>query len=235
MKKEDGQGYDDRLMADALHTLKNMIASINVYVEMVQYGHVNPQQLQPVLDKISHCTDSATKLCTDLMDICRVKGGLTDQRKGKVNPHHLMVELIGMMEDELQPKQLSLVNKLDPEVHILFNAAMLTSIFRNLITNAIKFSPPKSTITITGECPDAANYAISISDEGVGIDEKKVEEKLQYCTEYATLGTQNEPGTGLGLILVKTMLDNNKGSIRAYNNKNKGATFVITLPLYTEN
>ncbi len=235
MKKEDGQEYDNRFMADALHTLKNMIASVNVYVEMVQYGHVNPQQLQPVLDKINHCTNSATRLCTDLMDICRVRGGLTDKRKGKVNPHQQMEEFIYMMEDDLQPKNISIVNKLDPEVHVLFNASMLTSIFRNLITNSIKFSPENSTITITGECPDAENYAISISDEGVGIDEKKVEEKLQYCTEYSTLGTQKEPGTGLGLILVKAILDKNNGSIRAYNNKNKGASFVITLPLYVEN
>ena len=72
-------------------------------------------------------------------------------------------------------------------------------------------------------------------DEGVGIDEKKIQEKLDENSSYSTIGTADEQGTGLGLILVKNILEKSGGTIRAYNNKDKGATFVITLAMNKEN
>ncbi|MBO4655401.1 MAG: HAMP domain-containing histidine kinase [Bacteroidales bacterium] len=225
----------DRFLADSMHTLKNMIAPINAYVEMLQSGLVDEGQKRDINDKIEFCAKSATQLCTNLMDIFRVRGELTDFRAEKVNPYHIFQEYFMMIESNLKPKQITVKNQLDPTVFLSCNANMLTSLFMNLITNAIKFSSENSTIVVSGERVEQGRFAIRIKDEGVGIDEAKIEEKLRNNTDYCTTGTMNESGTGLGLLLVKAILEKNDGSLKAYNNKDKGATFEFTLPLYKEN
>ena len=234
---EKGELYekDDRLLAEAMHTLKNMVTPITAYSEMIQYGHVESEKIPEVAKKIGFCASNVASVCTDLMRIFRVRGNLVDKTVEEVCPYEVLRDYSYMIECNLDLKRIKLLNHLDKSVTVLFNVAMLRSIFVNLINNAIKFSPEDSTIEISGKIVDEDTYEISVKDEGVGIDEAKIEEKLNNNTDYSTPGLQNEAGTGLGLLLVKIILEKHQKTIRAYNNKDKGATFVFTLPLYKEN
>lgn len=224
----------DRFLADSMHTLKNLISPISAYVEMLQSGLVGEQKAGEINEKIGLCANTATQLCTSLMNIFRVRGELIDFRAEKVNPYQILQEYIFMMESNLQLKHITVENLLDPSVFLWCNANMLSSVFTNLITNAVKFSHENGTITVFGEQVEQERFVIRVKDEGVGIDETKIEEKLRNKTDYFTKGTMNESGTGLGLLLVQAILEKNDGSLRAYNNKDKGATFEFTLPLYKE-
>ena len=224
----------DRFLADSMHTLKNLISPISAYVEMLQSGLVGVQKAGEINEKIGLCANTATQLCTSLMNIFRVRGELIDFRAEKVNPYQILQEYIFMMESNLQLKHITVENLLDPSVFLWCNANMLSSVFTNLITNAVKFSHENGTITVFGEQVEQERFVIRVKDEGVGIDEAKIEEKLRNKTDYFTKGTMNESGTGLGLLLVQAILEKNDGSLRAYNNKDKGATFEFTLPLYKE-
>ena len=234
---EKGELYekDDRLLAEAMHNLKNMISPIIAYSEMIQYEHVESEKIPEVARKIGFCASKAANVCTDLMKIYRLRGNLVDKTVEEVCPYEVLKDFIYMIESNLDPKGIKLINLLDKSVTVLFNVAMLQSIFSNLITNSIKFSPEGSTIEISGKIVDENTYEISVKDEGVGIDEAKIEEKLNNNTDYSTPGLHNEAGTGLGLLLVKIILEKHQKTIRAYNNKDKGATFEFTLPLYKEN
>lgn len=224
----------DRFLADSMHTLKNLISPISAYVEMLQSGLVGEQKAGEINEKIGLCANTATQLCTSLMNIFRVRGELIDFRAEKVNPYQILQEYIFMMESNLQLKHIKVENLLDPSVFLWCNANMLSSVFTNLITNAVKFSHENGTITVFGEQVEQERFVIRVKDEGVGIDEAKIEEKLRNKTDYFTKGTMNESGTGLGLLLVQAILEKNDGSLRAYNNKDKGSTFEFTLPLYKE-
>jgi signal transduction histidine kinase len=224
----------DRFLADSMHTLKNMIAPINAYVEMLQSGLVEERKADEINEKIGLCANTATQLCTSLMNIFRVRGGLIEFRPEKVNPHDILQEYIFMIESNLQIKHITVENQLDPAVNLLCNANLLSSVFTNLITNAIKFSYENGKIEVSGEFLAQERYVIRVKDEGVGIDEAKIEEKLCHNTDYFTKGTKNESGTGLGLLLVQAILEKYDGSLKAYNNKDKGSTFEFTLPLYKE-
>lgn len=235
MKKGELYEKDDRILADAMHTLKNMIAPISAYSEMIQYGHVKPEQLPEIAKKIDFCANSAVSVCTDLMEIYRVRGNLVNRKIGKVCPYEVFEKCIYLTDNFFQSKNIKVLNRLDQSVEVLFGVAMLGSVFMNLVSNAVKFSPENSTIEVSGKIVDGNMYEISVKDEGVGIDEAKIEDKLNNNTDYSTPGLQNEEGTGLGLLLVKIILDKHQGTLRAYNNKDKGSTFVFTLPLYKEN
>ena len=234
---EKGELYekDDRLLAEAMHTLKNMVTPITAYSEMIQYGHVESEKIPEVAKKIGFCASNVASVCTDLMRIFRVRGNLVDKTLEEVCPYEVLRDYAYMIECNLDLKRIKLLNHLDKSVTVLFNVAMLRSIFVNLINNAIKFSPEDSTIEISGKMVDENTYEISVKDEGVGIDEAKIEEKLNNNTDYSTPGLQNAAGTGLGMLLVKIILEKHQKTIRAYNNKDKGSTFVFTLPLYKEN
>lgn len=235
MKKGELYEKDDCILADAMHTMKNMISPIIAYSEMIQYGHVGPEKIPEVAKKIGYCASNVTRICTDLVEIYRLRGNLVNKTVEKVCPCEVLQECLYMIESTLNPKRIKLINRLDKAVSVLFNVSMMRSVFMKLINNSIKFSPEDSTIEISGKIVDENTYEISVKDEGVGIDEAKIEEKLKNNTDYSTPGLQNEEGTGLGLLLVNIILNKNQGSIRAYNNKDKGCTFVFTLPLYKEN
>lgn len=235
MKKGELYEKDDRILADAMHTLKNRLSPIIVYSEMIQYGHVEPEKIPEVARKIGLCASSVNQVCTELMDIYSLRGNLVNKTVEKVFPYEVLQKCFCMIESNLNPKKIKLINRLDKSVSVLFNVSMLSSIFMKLINNSIKFSPVDSNIEVSGEIVDENMYAISVKDEGVGIDKAKIEDKLNNNTDYSTLGLENEVGTGLGLLLVKIIMDKHQGTLRAYNNKDKGSTFVFTLPLYKEN
>lgn len=234
MKKNDCYGRYDSFLASAMHTLKNTIAPINTYVEMIHSGKVDQEQMVDIAEKINVCSENATKFCTELMNIFRVRSEAIDIYTEKVSPFALLWEYTYMIEGNLKQKQIEVVNLIDPEIHLLSNKEMMVSVFMNLLSNAIKFSYPNSTVTFSGRIVEDDMYELSVSDEGVGIDEEEINLKLSDGTRYTTLGTAGETGTGLGLVLVKNIVYKNGGFIQAFNNKDKGATFVLTLPLYKE-
>ncbi|EPR65450.1 sensor histidine kinase [Cyclobacterium qasimii] len=107
--------------------------------------------------------------------------------------------------------------------------AMIETVLRNLISNAIKFTPFKGEVIITVE--EAENeYLLSVADSGVGIDKVNFEKLFRIDTSYSTLGTNNEKGTGLGLILCKEFIEKHKGKVGLESELGVGSRFYFTLP-----
>ena len=114
----------------------------------------------------------------------------------------------------------------------LGDSNMVNTIFRNLISNAIKFTPSKGSIII--DCkqnPEEKMLEVSVSDTGVGIDPKNIEKLFRIDESYSTSGTENEEGTGLGLVLCKEFVEKNSGRIWVESEVGKGTTFWFSLPI----
>ena len=106
---------------------------------------------------------------------------------------------------------------------------MLTSVIKNLISNALKFSHLNSEVTVFINQIGEDNIVI-ISDNGVGIPFDKQADLFSFKTNRTTRGTSGEKGTGLGLLICKEYLEKNKGTIRAQSDPGKGSTYTFTLP-----
>lgn len=222
-------------LADAMHTLKNVIAPINIYSEVIRSGRLDNNKIMDIAGKIEICANNAVKVCVDLMNIFRIRGKLMEVRREKVSPFEILQNFYFMIENNLKQKHIELENNLDPDVFLCADAEMMGSVFMNLLINAVKFSHPGGKICVDGEIIDDNWFEIAISDEGIGIDEQKIAEKLQQGNFYSNPGTDGEPGTGLGLLVVHNTIERNGGTMRAFNNKNGGATFAFKLPLWKEN
>ena len=114
------------------------------------------------------------------------------------------------------------------ELEIIADTNHLQLIFRNLITNAIKFCHPGGVISATGKI-EKGNVMISITDTGEGMSEQEQKKLFSVRTHFSKPGTKNEKGLGLGLLLVKEFVERNQGAIAIKSEQGKGATFTVTL------
>ncbi len=130
----------------------------------------------------------------------------------------------------VEKKKLTIENDAKLEHSGYFDINMISTVIRNLISNAIKFSYPKSKITISSTI-DNDLLLVSVKDYGVGIPKKKLNTLFDPKEMSSTLGTSKEKGTGLGLVLCKSFVELNHGSIWVESKENEGTTFTFTLPL----
>ncbi len=106
---------------------------------------------------------------------------------------------------------------------------MITMVFRNLVTNAVKFSNKGGKIAITSS--EEENYSsVTVSDSGVGMDKEQLENLFSIDKTITTTGTSNETGTGLGLLLCKEMVEKHGGTISVKSEKGRGSAFTFTIP-----
>jgi signal transduction histidine kinase len=107
---------------------------------------------------------------------------------------------------------------------------MTETILRNLISNAIKFTFPGGTITVSSEIDDDM-VVIKVKDSGVGIDEENIPNLFRVGVISSTKGTAKESGTGLGLIICKELAERQQGKIWVESKKNAGSTFYFSVPI----
>jgi signal transduction histidine kinase len=126
-------------------------------------------------------------------------------------------------------KDIEIVDRIDEEAMGYFDANMISTVIRNLVSNAIKFTDERGEINI--ESIDMRDFVkISISDNGVGIDEDDIEKLFRLDLSHTTVGTNQEKGTGLGLVLCKEFVEQNGGKIEVSSSLGHGTTFSFTVP-----
>ncbi|HEY9170291.1 MAG TPA: ATP-binding protein [Lutibacter sp.] len=142
-------------------------------------------------------------------------------------------EVINQLEDAAQMKGIAINSFHSTEVYAYADKNMVEVILRNLITNSIKFTEKFGKIDIysmqIGEFIE-----VSVSDTGIGIDDKVKANLFKSDFNESTPGTVNEKGSGLGLVICKRFIERHQGEIWVENNKEKGTTIKFTLPIYKE-
>lgn len=126
------------------------------------------------------------------------------------------------------------LNSIDRNYIVLAEADMINSVLRNLITNAIKFTPNGGSIDIDAEAGKSYLY-VSITDTGIGMDKKTLDTLFDIDSKKSRPGTNEEEGTGLGLILTKEFIEKNGGDISVKSVPGKGTTFTFSLPFMQGN
>ena len=129
---------------------------------------------------------------------------------------------------QAQNKTITLQNSNTLSVEVFAHKNSVNTVIRNLISNAIKFTPQNGQITV-GLKDNPSEITVSVSDTGVGMSEDIMRKLFRIDTKHTTKGTSDEKGTCLGLILCKEFVDKNKGRIWVESIPNQGTTFYFTL------
>jgi signal transduction histidine kinase len=147
-----------------------------------------------------------------------------------LNVHSKIIESIDLLEGAYTKKNIEITVVANNKIQIFADANMFSTVFRNILANAIKFTPENGIISIhtvkkEGFCE------ISVQDSGVGITEENIQKIFRIDSNHSTLGTNGEKGTGLGLVLCKEFIEKHNGKIWVESVEGQGSHFTFTLPL----
>ena len=133
-----------------------------------------------------------------------------------------------------QGKNISIEFDVEKNIEVYADENMINTVIRNLLSNAVKYTHKGGKIVLKAVSQNN-QLLIEISDNGVGIPPQKIEKLFKISEKVSTLGTENEAGTGLGLLLCKEFVEKNGGKIWVESTQNIGSKFFFTLPLATDN
>ena len=224
-------GKQERFWANAFHDLKNYVAPIALYSEMLGIDGITEAKTKELAVKISKCCDLLTNLLTKMSNISKAQCQLISVNKKKFNIAHLATKTIGMYESLCFDKGITMENKLDETQEVYADYSMIYSLLNNLLGNAVKFTPRGGHIEISGHRLEGDMLEIRVKDSGVGIDIEKFNLMLTEDKCFTTPGTEGEAGTGFGLLLCRELVADNGGTFRAERNADRGSTLAFTLPL----
>jgi signal transduction histidine kinase len=128
-------------------------------------------------------------------------------------------------------KNIRIVSLTSENLNVYADEAMLETIIRNLISNALKFTPLNGKITIRTAQEDKSTAVISVEDSGVGISKEKLKNIFSSSYQESSNGTEGEKGTGLGLNICKEFVEKHGGKIWAESELSKGSIFSFTIPM----
>lgn len=222
----------DKFFSIIAHDLKNPFNSLLGFAELLKELHVsyNIEKRAEIIDIILTSAKNLYQLVENLL-----AWSLAQKENIQVKSEVFMASLtiqqtVQLYEQMALKKQITLIYKPLQEVSINADRKMFETILRNLLSNALKFTPSGGNITVVSDKKDNAAF-FSVSDSGVGISPDAIETIFLPEGNISSRGTENEAGSGLGLMLCKEFVDKNNGHIGVESTWGKGSTFWFTMPL----
>jgi signal transduction histidine kinase len=216
------------------HELRTPLTSVQGYAEMLKagiYGSLSEKQTQ-ALERILINTRQLIAIVNDLLDQARIEAGQLSLHPAPLSPRKLANDVQATMQPLAEEQGLELTTSYADDVPktLLGDQQRLQQILVNLINNAIKFTP-EGEVNIHIYCPDAEHWALQISDTGRGIPEDAVDYIFEPFRQVDGSVTRSHKGIGLGLSIVKQLVDLMEGSITVESQVGEGSTFRIELPV----
>jgi len=220
----------DRFFSILAHDLKNPFAGFVSLIQEIQ-KHVNrmeKKELQDVLATMDQTAKNVYRLLETLLDWGLSKTGSLRLDLEPLPLGYLLEEALEPLEESFRRKNIQFISEVDFHL-ILGDRYTVVSILRNLLSNAMKFTPPGGRVSVNVRVSDSW-IELRISDTGVGIPPARLERLFRPEHKVTTPGTQQEPGTGLGLILCSEFASRNHGSLTVESRQGEGTTFCLRLP-----
>lgn len=218
----------DRLFSIIAHDLRGPLINLNDIIKMLNEGMITEEEFKSFVPQLSKNIGFTTGLLENLLFWSR------SQLQGEVvkpiyfNLKEVSVNIINLFENTIQEKEILIENKIQLTCKVYADKDMIQLVVRNLISNAVKFSKRGGIIKLSTTI-ESNNTILCVTDSGVGISEAD-QKKLFELETFTTRGTDNEQGTGLGLLLCKDFIEKNGGTIWVESELGKGSKFCVSIP-----
>ncbi|MDA3910712.1 MAG: PocR ligand-binding domain-containing protein [Bacteroidales bacterium] len=225
----------DKFFSIIAHDLKGPLGNmVGLSEYLVQYiKEKNHEKTEKFANMMLKSSNKTVDLLSNLMDWAQSKSGRMDYNPEYFEIDPLVQEEKQFLEGIAEQKSIIINNPIKTNNRVFADKTMISGVLRNLISNAIKFTNTGGKITILAENKENV-LTMSINDNGVGISEDNVNKLFQIGENQSTLGTENEKGTGLGLILCKEFIEKNNGKIWVKSKVGAGSSFYFSLPTTNE-
>lgn len=214
------------------HELRTPLTSIKGYASLLITGKLGavPETVKERLEKINAHSDNLVKMINNLLDIARIESGRVEMKMEKCDITTIIETARDLLTPQMREKNLQWKTDIAAGVpELTLDKHQAERIFINLISNAIKFTPEKGTITVrVRHDPRAAT--IEVSDTGIGVSKEDLNKLFDEFYRVDNAINQNVKGTGLGLSLVQKIIEAHQGKVWVTSEVNQGTTFHFTLP-----
>lgn len=221
----------DRLFSIIGHDLKNPFNAIIGFSELMKtsWRDLDPKEIDEMLVMINESSSSAHTLLENLLDWARIQTEQLSFNPTSINIRSIIKEIMVLLNSSVRLKKINVLMHCEDSIISYADYSMVSTIIRNLLTNAIKFTHIDGVININvSENQDST--LICIEDNGVGMTQEDIDNIYKIDKIHSKHGTQQEKGTGLGLILCHELVEINKGELIVESELGKGSKFTVTLP-----
>ena len=223
----------DKFFSIISHDLRSpfniLLGYSNLLVENSE--RYSPAELTSRAQKIQTSAKKLYTLLENLLTWSRIQRGAMEYEPEPIQLNEIIEETIDLFLSQAEHKTIVLHSASSPDMQVYADYQMLHTILRNLLSNALKFTPAEGRVEITAR-DDGAVVEIAIADTGVGINPADLPRLFRIDSQYTRQGTAGEKGTGLGLSLCKDLVEKNHGRIWVNSVMDNGTTFTFTIPKF---
>ncbi len=221
----------DKFFSIIAHDLRSPFNSILGFIDVLnkQYDDFDEYERKEYLRLIEENASQTYKLLNNLLDWAMSQTGKIIFKPEVLKLFPLVEAVIKTLSPASNLKEIQLQNLIPLNFEVFADTNMLSTIFQNLISNAIKYTLPGGEVKISAEIKNADTY-MSVSDTGIGMDEETIAKLFRIDQQSSNPGTENEKGSGLGLILCKDFVEKHNGKIWIESEMNKGSQISFSIP-----
>ena len=219
----------------AAHELKAPLAAVQGYLELMSENALGESidDYESYVDRSLQRTKALIDMINDLLNISRLEAGKVRREIETVDMAELIDERLDFFSEHMQQKNLTLEKDLENSLLVRIDRDEINRVVNNLISNAIKYNKENGYIFISA-CKDGPYAKMSVRDTGIGLQPEEKERLFEEFFRAKNKFTRTVTGTGLGLTIVKRIIDSYAGKIDVDSEFEKGSTFTIYLPLEEE-
>ena len=221
----------DRFFSIVAHDLRNPFNSLLGFSEVLheEFGTLSEEEKREYIGYMRKASQNVYKLIDNLLQWSRLQLGKIEFEPARFDLFDVAVQTSALSKMNAQKKKIEIINEIKANSFVFADRNMINTVFRNLISNAIKFTNAGGKIILS--CDKRENdIIVSVKDTGIGINPKDIEKLFRIDIHYSNKGTEDEEGTGLGLVICKEMIDKHGGRIWAESPESGGSCFNFSIP-----
>ena len=227
----DANAAKDKFISIMAHDLRNPFSGVLTLSELMtkRYDKLNPQEIKKQCIMIHEGISEGIDLLDHLLSWGRAQSGRVQWTPMRFNLKGLISQDIEFISSTAERKGISINSLVDEDINLYADPHMISTVIRNLLTNALKFTPRGCSIAISTSKKNNL-VEVTVADTGIGMDKNAMEKLFQVGTHFTTPGTDGEHGNGLGLLLCRELIELNGGQISVDSESGKGSRFSFTVP-----
>lgn len=235
-KLEELNAMKDRFMSIIAHDLRNPVGSSKELIGLLirDFDDYDAQEILRLMKIIDKSTTDVNDLLESILKWYFSQKGMLSVNFETQNLYEIAQETTEIVALHAEQKGVRIINEIDGNVQAYFDKEMTNTVLRNLVTNALKFSDEGSIIKLSAQriaVHEKLFVQVNVSDTGQGMDADTVNQLFLFTKLSTSIGTKNEKGSGIGLVLCKDFVEKQGGSILVKSEPGKGSVFSFTLPI----
>ena len=222
----------DKFFSIISHDLRSPLSGLMGILDILntEYESLEEKEKKEFITDAAVVSKTTFTLMENLLEWSRIQTGKINYQPEMLRIQRLVDNLAMLYDQNLKNKEIEFINNIKPDLFAFADKSMTETIFRNLISNAIKFTYSGGKIKVTNDIENDM-VIIKVKDFGVGIEQENIPKLFRVDAGFSTKGTKEESGTGLGLIICKELAEKQKGKIWVESKKGEGSTFYFSVPI----